>query len=517
LATSLLDKSTVDFNATLISDEQAKTNVLENKKWMFGGYIHESDKKAVEQAFQIVHDDIDISEGANGEVEDMVTGPAVQWALLGNIMTWSTFVVVTLVSTYLVEVDNAGIALKPKGIYLGLGIMVWLAFTLLSLIPEYKAMMYCLPSQSVCVARIAEGPKKWWGLNRWMISMFVISIILHADIYTTAIFMGRIWASTSQCGTLNELWRLAVHHSFLKNVPIINILTYAQLCCAAWCLMVSQFVYALFYSIPISPNVAKGMDVSIKRIQYDLAPDKAHIQKYDTILKKNTGHGRCLQALSESGRMCSLNWQDDAYLEQAERDWDCFRVHDEMRRTNLRFLLFCIQATFIPNLQITFLGIQKSQRVQLGHAAPDYLTILSFTISVLNGLHYIYYEFGSVNRHKKYVRHAINEAKQHAKETKHGRKHWEAHLLETKVKFSLFLNSIFTLVFSGMFCFILLKASMEVVFCESGIWNVDFNTTSWSLMDGCLDKNEVPWTNYTLGCKPAGIDAASWLNGSSGN
>jgi len=289
-------------------------------------------------------------------------------------------------------------------------------------------------------------------------------------------------------------------------VPVINVLPYAQLCFIAWGLMVFQFVYALFYSIPISPNVAKGQDVSIDRIKYELASDKAHVQRYDTILKKNTGHGRCLQALSESGRMCSLNWQDDAYLSQAELDWDAQRVHDEMRRTNIRFLLFCTQATFIPNLQITFLGIQKSHEVFMdsvhdtGTGSADYLTILSFTISVLSGLHYIYYEFGSVSNHVEYVKHAIKKQKDAASDSKNGRKYWDAHLIQTKVRFSLFCNRILTLVFSGMFCFILVKASMVIVFCDSGIWNAKFNTTTFSLMDGCIDESNMPWITMAAHC-----------------
>lgn len=491
-------QSSAAFDDQLIDDEQAEKNIQQNKIWMLGGYIHRSHKADLERAFKIVHDDISVSEGANGEVEDLVAGPAVLWALLGNIMTWTTFVVVTVVSTYLVDVDAGGLAEKPAGVYLALGILVWLAFTLAALIPEYKALMYCLPTQSVCVERIAQGKEAWAGFNRWMVGMFVISIILHADIYTTAIFMGRIWASTSSCGTLNNLWTIAVRTSFLRHVPIINVMPYSQLCFIAWSLMVAQFIYSLCYSIPISPNVNKGMDVSTAWITYNMAEDKGHVQKYDTLLKKDTGHGRCLQALSESGRMCSLNWQDDDYLKQAERDWDCHRVHDEMRRTNLRFLLFCTQATLIPNLQITFLGIQKSHQAwssqTLGTSgSADYLTILSFTISVLSGLHYIYYEFGSVNRHKLYVKHAIAKAKEEARAAKKGRKHWDAHLLQHKVTFSIVSNRVLTLVFSGMFCFILVKASMAIIFCESGIWNAHINSSTFSLMDGCLPVSELPW------------------------
>jgi len=123
--------------------------------------------------------------------------------------------------------------------------------------------------------------------------------------------------------------------------------------------------------------------------------------------------------------------------------------------------------------------------------SADYLTIVSFTISVLSGLHYIYYEFGSVNRHKQYVKHSLTVAKEEAKAKKNGRKHWEAHLLETKVLFSTLANRAFTLMFSGMFVFILVKATMAIVFCESGIWNAHFDTGTFSLMGGCLSRSNV--------------------------
>jgi len=374
----------------------------------------------------------------------------------------------------------------------------------LTLIPEYKALMYVLPSQSVCMPRKAEGKGAWMSFNRWMLSMFTISIILHADIYTTAIFMGRIWKSTSSCDELNDLWALSVSTSFLGKVPVLNVMTYSQLCFGAWCLMLGQFFYALAYSVAISPNVShKHADFSRRRVSYDMVTDRESVQKYDTISKLDTGHGRCVQALSESGRMCSLNWQDDNYLGQAERDWKAVRVHGEMRRTNIRFMLFCIQATVIPNLQITFLGIQKSRSVYLagetGDASPspDYLTILSFAVSVLNGLHYIYYEFGSVARHSKYAKHAVAEAKAKAEEEQNGRKHWDATLLERKMKLSIFMNYMFTLIFSGMFVFVLVKAVMEVIMCDNGIWNAQIDPTTWSPMGGCIPARHMSWGNVT--------------------
>jgi len=108
------------FDGKVIDDDEAKKNVNANKLWMEGGYIHKTHKEDLGKAFEIVYADIDKSEGANGEVEDLVAGPAVLWALLGNIMTWTTFVVVTFVSTYLVDVNEVGVAKKTSRPTLGL-------------------------------------------------------------------------------------------------------------------------------------------------------------------------------------------------------------------------------------------------------------------------------------------------------------------------------------------------------------------------------------------------------------
>ena len=75
-----------------------------------------------------------------------------------------------------------------------------------------------------------------------------------------------------------------------------------------------------------------------------------------------------------------------------------------MRRTNIWFVLFCIQVTFIPILQVTFLGIQNCNCVAetlVGHVngSAGYLTILFFTVSLLSGFHGTHDEFDSVGRH----------------------------------------------------------------------------------------------------------------------
>lgn len=508
----LASKGVDELETKLLDDKESEENRKENHAWMMAGCTPKHDRDQVERAFDIVQQDILHSSGANGEVEDMIVGPALPWAFFANGMTWGCFVLVTVIGTYLVEVDDYGLAMQPQGVWLVAIILTWFGLTSLTLYPEFRAAMYCLPSQSVCVKR----RKDWLPFNSWIFRMLVLSFILHTDIYTTSIFVARVWKSAMACDELNDLWAASIQASFFQHVPIIRSLTYLQLIVIIWCIMLLQLIYALCYSWPISPNLTRGLPISDERVKYQIVESRATCELYNTLLKSDTGHGRSLQALSESGRMMSLMWQDDNYLEQAELSWSAHRVHDEMRRTNLRFILFCLQATMVPTLQITFLGIQKAHAIRESQLHPgshnvhsDWLTVTSFVISVLSGLHYIHYEFKSINTHKKYCRRAIGEQNENARHLNDNRKHWDAVQLGRKAEFSYLANHFLSFCFIGAFAFIIVKAYMAMIVCETGIWNMHFEPNmrelSLGLASGCVDTSSI--TNYQPSCGGAAVAA----------
>lgn len=493
----LASKGADELEMKLLDDKEAEENRKENHAWMMAGCIPKRDRELVERAFDIVQQDILHSSGANGEVEDMLVGPALPWAFFANGMTWGSFVLITVVGTQLVEVDEYGLAQQPQGVWLVAIILLWFGITCVTLYPEFQAAMFCLPSQSVCVKR----RKGWVPFNSWIFRMMVLSFILHTDIYTTSIFVARVWKSTMHCDELNSLWAASIQSSFFKEVPIIRSLSYLQLVFSISCVMIAQLVYALCYSWPTSPNLTHGLPISDERVKYQIVESRATCELYNTLFKKDTGHGRSLQALSESGRMSSLNWQDDLYLEQAEMSWSANRVHDEMRRTNIRFILFCLQATMVPILQITFLGIQKAHRLHEQNlegrhsGSSDQLTVGSFLISVISGLHYIWYELKAMNTHKKYVRRAIREQNENARHLNDNRKHWDAVQLSRLAEFSIVANLLVALGFMGTFCFIIVKAYMALIVCETGIWNVHFDPNlrelSLGLASGCVNTHAI--------------------------
>merc|ERR1711862_123070 len=105
-----------------------------------------------------------------------------------------------------------------------------------------------------------------------------------------------------------------------------------------------------------------------------------------------TSHGRCLQALADSGRMVSVQWFDDAYCVMASGDWDVQKYVQQMGRANWRFVLFASQAVLVPNLQVTFYGVQKHLLKTSDDMGMDIFTTMSVWISMVSAFKYLLWE-----------------------------------------------------------------------------------------------------------------------------
>merc|ERR1719223_2013103 len=212
--------------------------------------------------------------------------------------------------------------------------------------------------------------------------------------------------------------------------------------------------------------------------------------RYNTLFKSFTGHGRALQALAESGRMNILNWQDDAYLEVAEQEWQSLSVVQEMRRGNMRFLMFGLQSIVIPNLQITYLGIQYAQRPD----TADWLTFGSSCLTVTCGLKYILWEFGTLKSHNTFAVNALKADREKAKNEQDNALAWNTKILFHWVTVRHAANLLFCLFFLCMYIYLALKAYMDMVGCNGLIWNWDpefISNTSAAFTNskGCMELN----------------------------
>jgi len=322
-----------------------------------------------------------------------------------------------------------------------------------------------------------------------MVAMLIVSFALHCDIYTTSVFVARIRKSVLECGALEYRWGNVIHDSSFLRKSFFSQISFLQLTWFAWFAMFSQFLFALAYSWPTSPDIGKlkrGETVGERPVKYEIVDSRNDVAVYSVCMKRHQGHGRALMALADSGRMNCLNWQDDYYLQEAEVDWSLEHVTLEMRRTNFRFFFFAFQAVLVPNLQVTFLGMQKTSFKHSGQQA-DWFTLISITISVLSGMHYIYYEYGSVSRHYQYVRLAFDKAIALAATNRDNEIHWNALKALKRARFSWWLNRVICLFFGVIFLQLITKTAMAMVVRESGVWNSKFFVNgTFDLDAGCV-------------------------------
>lgn len=352
-------------------------NLRENKNWMLNSTIFLKQRSTirteVEEAFEILEKAgkrcqqfrIGMKRFQfNSDLEDLTVGPALSHALRSNYVTWGFFVAMAAVGHYFVHVDpDTGLAAFPRGPGLLSGVALLVFYMSASLYYEVRAAYYVLPTQGCAVDREAVGhadssedkeslcgaPLKF---DKWMMVMLFLSVCCRLDVFTASIWFARARRSVFRCDSLEIHWRQVLEQSpSLKAVA--GSLTFKQMVYVAWFGMLCQFLYALAYSIPLwSSRVGKG-------VNYKVVESMDGIAEYDTLCKKKQTHGRAVQALADSGRMNCLNWQDDYYLTEAEMEWPLKEVAGEMRRVNIRFILFAVQALLVPNLQVTFMGMHK--------------------------------------------------------------------------------------------------------------------------------------------------------------
>jgi len=352
------------------------------------------------------------------DLEDIVVGPAVPYAYRSNAVTWAGFLLCSFAANYCTGIDDktglaASVFVYPQ--FAAFLVLLWLAFTAVPMWWEMKAFAYVLTSQvSVVGVPVLLGQR---SVDRFLAILALISFLLNTDILTTAMFIARVFKSTHSCNVewnlawflgadenspLEDMWNNTVHKSSSEHGSIFEGVKFWQWTLFAWLLMICQLAYALMYSVPTSPDYqnsgypkyvlvdgtceAKGFPQPFRRLS----------SEYDTLCVAGTGHGRCLQALADSGRMITMQWLDDGYQAKAARAWTSKKLSGEMKRANCRFVLFSIQGILIPNLQIVYFGTLKARYKNAPEdpsvAFGNMFVVSSIVISVLAGANYIFWE-----------------------------------------------------------------------------------------------------------------------------
>jgi hypothetical protein len=466
--------------------------------------------------------DIPDSDAANGDVEELVVGPAVKYAFAGNLFTWLCFPFVIGLCVAIVEQPDCkcGIAAFPSVFKQSFWIIfvIFMSCTILSLACEFCAAMFVLPSQAIPVG----GPKRrWMTFNLWIFLMMLLSFFAHIDIFTTGIFMARVWKSAHHCFQMENEWDEIVHNSaFLNALPVLKTMSFCMFTTCIVFIMACQFIYALCYSVPVSPNLAGEFrtttfwerhfpdyalcDVSDQEYKEALQSynDKHHhivhskqktdkfgppskaslrrkkINQYHTPLKSRSGHGRVVQALADAGRMYTLNWQDDLYLEQAESVWGIDKMCLEMQRTLCRFFLFGVQATMIPYLQVTYIGFQNSCSEASVYNDSDevkaslLLTVFSAILALATGANYMFYELSSLSKHWVQLRVARQRVhSMHSVDVGHRQltraDWWEPQRQARMALRVLIVGFIMGFIFTCLYLYILVKATMLILICPA--------------------------------------------------
>eukprot|EP00928_Gymnodinium_smaydae_P056160 TRINITY_DN39588_c0_g1_i1.p1 TRINITY_DN39588_c0_g1~~TRINITY_DN39588_c0_g1_i1.p1 ORF type:complete len:834 (+),score=97.30 TRINITY_DN39588_c0_g1_i1:81-2582(+) len=529
------------FRLRTVLETQKQGN--EAKEWMTKGWPKRMSrfKEMVEDCWSVI-DEYRQRDANLQDVEDLVTGPAVKWAWISNVWTWSGFVIIPIIAACFTTIDEqTGIAATLVGLdfhfFMILGL--WLLTTLWPLRFEFYAALHVFPAQGSATGQ----PGMLLGCGRGSLSflnylriLIMGSFLLHTDIFTTAMFIGRTFMSTHSCydgddwltwffqgdseAPLEKIWSHSARQSSLLKTFNLDGLTFWQWTLIAYTFMFLQFFYAIAFAMPISPDfeneyskywlrtrccrrytLVKGdfiyEDVKdeVKEDGIVERPRHKHVRriaKYNTLLATDTSHGRCLQALGDSGRMLSIQWLDDDYLMQASYEWDLQKIVDQMRRTNLRFLLFAFQAIAVPNLQVTFYGAQLHQfkyraKMEVTTYALDGFTILSVWINVLIAAKYVASEVTTFIR-------AWNRLTAATKKQEEVYEHfqidnrikWGIVVHKTRGRGTIFVAFLISLGTCAALCELLVKVFMEMFWCPSSIFNV---------VEGCVPVDKIDgWT-----------------------
>jgi len=430
-------------------------------------------------------------EGA--DIEDHTCGPALKIAKRANFILWMFFVLFPWTCGYLMSCPP--IHEKGEGLELvGYPLWLWVPFLLL----VYGLLrMEAVATKSSIVAQVITSGVPFggkWKYNKFLYIMLIVSLIYHMDIFTNGVYMARVY-KTEQCMdqsaknhmlSIEEIWHetmvsSAAGKTFLAYIP------YWAWAVVAWASLLLQPAYALCYSYPLSPELQppkdKHDDVDVshperKEIDHKYRRSGTDCAQYHVRFRSDQQHGRALQAIAESARMNAIYFLDPDYMHHQVKTFQPGEVHREMQRCNIRFFIFIVETIFPPNLQASFLCME---RALVGNS--DYVIFVSVAISLITGLLYVKSELTTVFNFHRLV--LSQKDKFDVWESENG----ASRELQFKSKAAVMhswrskIICIFLAVF-GMYMLVqaVLKAYMGAFVCECGMWN----NHGFPLAKGCV-------------------------------
>jgi len=436
-------------------------------------------------------------EGA--DIEDHTCGPALKAAIRMNHITWIFFLSFPWVAGYCLSCPATEGHHKLQ--LVGTPPWLWIPFLILVgilTLMEARAFKHSIVAQVVTSGIPMNGR---FGFKWFLYIMLIISIIFHFDIFTNGVFMARVY-KTEQCMvgsnssdyqkiarlTVENIWHQTLEASALKDSFVTHI-PYWGWAVIAWASLLLQPIYAYAYSLPLSTQLQAPLENDVEseekkpkevKVSYEARLFGTDCSQYHVVVRSDQQHGRALQAMSEAARMNSVYFLDPDYMHYQSKSWQPLDVHREMQRTNVRFFIFVVETIFPPNLQASFLAMEKAIS-----GASDYIIFVSVMFSFLTGALYVRGELTTVFHFNKMVRKQKRKFDLWKQEKGASR---ELQFKATTAVTHATRSAIICVILASMGLFFLTRAVvtayMGCFVCECGMWNFK----GLPLAQGCVER-----------------------------
>lgn len=217
----------------------------------------------------------------------------------------------------------------------------------------------------------------------WIGFMSLATVFNLLDAFTNAEVLGKVWA-TAECkdyGEISTIWSQVMRDSFIAHALWLTAFDWTTEITFAYSLILILPVFALFFSVPIDPDVAYA--VGAGQFEYHTLYEREEL----------THHGHVLQLLAVSARMEGVVFQDRKYvchvLDDLARkktpEWE-FRflmaAHGKMARGALRFFLVAtLQNAVQANVQLSLMAVTRAAT-----GGIDVQTCFSVVMSIIGSI-----------------------------------------------------------------------------------------------------------------------------------
>jgi hypothetical protein len=180
------------------------------------------------------------------------------------------------------------------------------------------------------------------AFKKWIWYMRGLSVMAHADLFTTGMFLAKSWRADS-CGIISRFWAKTMGHSILSG--LIGAIPFSALALLGWLLMLPQGVYTYLATQPVP---TKGFKFSVtfkprQDIRSEESEDKIQTKLESECLKRGVNRAKAW----ENG---IISWHDQhgAHLDGPQLEDYFFYKEDEGNRPTTKYK-FQVMATVTIN------------------------------------------------------------------------------------------------------------------------------------------------------------------------